>query len=107
MVKEDMRGLTQYIADLRACRVRELEEKRINKEMAHIRQKFKGTLTPGVVFEEAEADAPVVVQRATWTVVRRRSALLHGLRTGAAADLVSNSQVHQQDHLHLDPRLQR
>jgi len=36
-----MRGLTQYIADLRACRVRELEEKRINKEMAHIRTKFK------------------------------------------------------------------
>lgn len=31
----------QYIADLRACRVRELEERRINKEMAHIRQKFK------------------------------------------------------------------
>lgn len=69
MVKDDMRGLTvrltlsaggqrersdapgclarrplqQYIADLRACRVRELEEKRINKEMAHIRQKFRGT----------------------------------------------------------------
>ncbi|GAA5886738.1 hypothetical protein JCM5296_006388 [Sporobolomyces johnsonii] len=41
MVKDDMRGLTQYIADLRSCRVRELEEKRINKEMAHIRQKFK------------------------------------------------------------------
>ncbi|GAA5979643.1 hypothetical protein JCM10908_002996 [Rhodotorula pacifica] len=41
MVKDDMRGLTQYIADLRACRVRELEEKRINKEMAHIRQKFR------------------------------------------------------------------
>lgn len=40
--KEEMRGLTQYIADLRACRVRELEERRINKEMAHIRQKFKG-----------------------------------------------------------------
>ncbi|WVR09438.1 hypothetical protein IAU60_006505 [Kwoniella sp. DSM 27419] len=36
-----MRGLTQYISDLRACRVRELEEKRINREMAHIRQKFK------------------------------------------------------------------
>ncbi|CDR88083.1 probable alpha-adaptin C [Sporisorium scitamineum] len=36
-----MRGLMQYIADLRACRVRELEERRINKEMAHIRQKFK------------------------------------------------------------------
>ncbi|KAK4705764.1 AP-2 complex subunit alpha, partial [Phenoliferia sp. Uapishka_3] len=41
MPPQDMRGLTQYIADLRACRVRELEEKRINKEMAHIRQKFK------------------------------------------------------------------
>jgi hypothetical protein len=61
---QDMRGLTQCecccctaaaiqysiadaspltdIADLRACRVRELEEKRVNKEMAHIRQKFKG-----------------------------------------------------------------
>ncbi|KAJ1585651.1 hypothetical protein NDA12_000338 [Ustilago hordei] len=36
-----MRGLTQYIADLRACRVRELEERRINKEMAHIRARFK------------------------------------------------------------------
>ncbi|GAA5898887.1 hypothetical protein JCM6882_004023 [Rhodosporidiobolus microsporus] len=41
MVKDDMRGLTQYIADLRACRVRELEEKRINTEMQKIRQKFK------------------------------------------------------------------
>ncbi|GAA97979.1 uncharacterized protein L969DRAFT_84535 [Mixia osmundae IAM 14324] len=41
MPPSDMRGLTQYIADLRACRVRELEEKRVNKEMAHIRQKFK------------------------------------------------------------------
>ncbi|MBW0508004.1 hypothetical protein O181_047719 [Austropuccinia psidii MF-1] len=37
----EMRGLNQYISDLRACRVRELEEKRINKEMANIRQKFK------------------------------------------------------------------
>lgn len=40
--QNSMRGLVQYIADLRACRVRELEEKRINREMAHIRQKFKG-----------------------------------------------------------------
>ncbi|KAF9975906.1 hypothetical protein BGZ73_000253 [Actinomortierella ambigua] len=36
-----MRGLTVFIADIRNCRVRELEEKRINKEMANIRQKFK------------------------------------------------------------------
>ncbi|KAG8963501.1 hypothetical protein FRC03_002911 [Tulasnella sp. 419] len=36
----NMRGLTQFIADIRASRVRELEEKRINKEMANIRKKF-------------------------------------------------------------------
>ncbi|KAG5463445.1 MAG: adaptor-related protein complex 2, short form [Olpidium bornovanus] len=36
-----MRGLTVFIADLRNCRARELEEKRINKEMANIRAKFK------------------------------------------------------------------
>ena len=38
-----MRGLTQFIADIRGARVRELEEKRINKEMANIRKKFKGS----------------------------------------------------------------
>jgi AP-2 complex subunit alpha len=33
----------KFIADIRgAARVRELEEKRINKEMANIRKKFKG-----------------------------------------------------------------
>lgn len=36
-------GLVQFIADIRGARVRELEEKRINKEMANIRKKFKGT----------------------------------------------------------------
>ncbi|KZT65139.1 Adaptor protein complex AP-2 alpha subunit [Daedalea quercina L-15889] len=36
-----MRGLTQFIADIRGARVRELEEKRINKEMANIRKRFK------------------------------------------------------------------
>lgn len=38
----NMRGLVQFIADLRNARARELEEKRINKELANIRQKFKG-----------------------------------------------------------------
>ncbi|OIW28031.1 hypothetical protein CONLIGDRAFT_634361 [Coniochaeta ligniaria NRRL 30616] len=38
-----MRGLVQFIADLRNARARELEEKRINKELANIRQKFKGS----------------------------------------------------------------
>ncbi|KAF7589121.1 hypothetical protein BBP40_004756 [Aspergillus hancockii] len=37
-----MRGLVQFIADLRNARARELEEKRVNKELANIRQKFKG-----------------------------------------------------------------
>ncbi|KAG7450515.1 Adaptor protein complex AP-2 alpha subunit [Guyanagaster necrorhizus] len=36
-----MRGLTQFIADIRGARVRDLEEKRINKEMANIRKRFK------------------------------------------------------------------
>ena len=41
-----MRGLMSFIADLRNARARELEEKRINKELANIRQKFKqGNLT--------------------------------------------------------------
>lgn len=60
----NMRGLTQvrctlilgfltdcpqFIADIRGARVRELEEKRINKEMANIRKKFKGVaLSPTV-----------------------------------------------------------
>jgi len=34
--------LVQFIADIRGARVKELEEKRINKEMANIRKKFKG-----------------------------------------------------------------
>ncbi|KAK3944552.1 adaptin N terminal region-domain-containing protein [Diplogelasinospora grovesii] len=37
----NMRGLVQFIADLRNARARELEEKRINKELANIRAKFK------------------------------------------------------------------
>jgi len=36
-----MRGLVSFIADLRNARARELEEKRINKELANIRAKFK------------------------------------------------------------------
>ncbi|KAF8453604.1 adaptin N terminal region-domain-containing protein [Terfezia claveryi] len=36
-----MRGLVQFIADLRNARARELEEKRINKELANIRYKKK------------------------------------------------------------------
>lgn len=42
-----MRGLVSFIADLRNARARELEEKRINKELANIRQKFKGDKMTG------------------------------------------------------------
>jgi hypothetical protein len=38
-------GPTKFIADIRGARVRDLEEKRINKEMANIRKKFKGAWT--------------------------------------------------------------
>jgi hypothetical protein len=38
----NMRGLVQFIADLRNARARELEEKRINKELANIRYAPQG-----------------------------------------------------------------
>lgn len=41
-----MRGLVQFIADLRNARARELEEKRINKELANIR--LVATRTAGI-----------------------------------------------------------
>jgi AP-2 complex subunit alpha len=36
-----LRGLNVFIADIRNCRGKELEEKRVNKELANIRVKFK------------------------------------------------------------------
>ena len=36
----------KFIADIRGARIRENEEKRINKEMANIRKKFKGLSDP-------------------------------------------------------------
>ncbi|KAG6336574.1 hypothetical protein ID866_2512 [Astraeus odoratus] len=41
---ESLADAMQFIADIRGARVRELEEKRINKEMANIRKKFKGAV---------------------------------------------------------------
>ncbi|CDW58546.1 AP 2 complex subunit alpha 2 [Trichuris trichiura] len=42
-VKGDgMRGLAVFISDIRNCKSREAEIKRINKELANIRSKFKG-----------------------------------------------------------------
>ncbi|KAG5634776.1 hypothetical protein H0H81_000811, partial [Sphagnurus paluster] len=39
-----------FIADIRGARVRDLEEKRINKEMANIRKKFKGLYVAKIIF---------------------------------------------------------
>ncbi|XP_063689547.1 AP-2 complex subunit alpha-like isoform X6 [Bolinopsis microptera] len=39
---DSMRGLAVFIADIRNCKSREQEKKRINKELANIRSKFKG-----------------------------------------------------------------
>ena len=49
-------GLVQFIADLRNARARELEEKRINKELANIRlvhsKGFLVSLLMGVSFRQ-------------------------------------------------------
>lgn len=37
-----MRGLAVFISDIRNCKSKEAEIKRINKELANIRSKFKG-----------------------------------------------------------------
>ncbi|EDV28677.1 uncharacterized protein TRIADDRAFT_19420 [Trichoplax adhaerens] len=39
---DTMRGLAVFISDIRNCKSREAEIKRINKELANIRSKFKG-----------------------------------------------------------------
>eukprot|EP00112_Aurelia_sp_Birch-Aquarium-sp1_P008540 Seg1944.9 transcript_id=Seg1944.9/GoldUCD/mRNA.D3Y31 product="AP-2 complex subunit alpha-2" protein_id=Seg1944.9/GoldUCD/D3Y31 len=39
---EGMRGLSVFISDIRGCKSKESEMKRINKELANIRSKFKG-----------------------------------------------------------------
>lgn len=42
-VKGDgMRGLAVFISDIRNCKSKEAELKRINRELANIRSKFKG-----------------------------------------------------------------
>ncbi|KAK6097766.1 hypothetical protein MT418_001858 [Batrachochytrium dendrobatidis] len=42
-----MNGLVKFITELRTCRARDLEEKRINKELANIRLKFKDSSLSG------------------------------------------------------------
>ncbi|XP_074660893.1 AP-2 complex subunit alpha-2-like [Tubulanus polymorphus] len=42
---DSMRGLAVFISDIRNCKSKEAEIKRINKELANIRSKFKGDKT--------------------------------------------------------------
>ena len=46
-MSSSMRGLTAFIADLRNARARELEERIINKQLAHVRAKFKNERLDG------------------------------------------------------------
>ena len=39
---DGMRGLAVFISDIRNCKSKEAEVKRVNKELANIRSKFKG-----------------------------------------------------------------
>lgn len=43
MKGDAMRGLAVFISDIRNCKSKEAEIKRINKELANIRSKFKGS----------------------------------------------------------------
>ena len=45
---DGMRGLAVFISDIRNCKSKEAEIKRINKELANIRSKFK------VLFNETQ-----------------------------------------------------
>ncbi|CAK9293998.1 unnamed protein product [Gordionus sp. m RMFG-2023] len=42
---DGMRGLATFIGDIRNCKSREAEIKRVNKELAHVRAKFAGDRT--------------------------------------------------------------
>ncbi|EUB58662.1 AP-2 complex subunit alpha-2 [Echinococcus granulosus] len=42
---DSMRGLSVFISDIRNCKSKEAEIKRINKELANIRSKFKGRIS--------------------------------------------------------------
>ncbi|KAI9140452.1 adaptin N terminal region-domain-containing protein [Paraphysoderma sedebokerense] len=61
-----MRGLTVFIADIRNCRSREQEEKRINKELANIRAKFKGW---ALSFRDSRLSKTITKYSNLWSVI--------------------------------------
>ena len=48
---DGMRGLAVFISDIRNCKSKEAEVKRINKELANIRSKFKVHLIRITIFD--------------------------------------------------------
>ena len=48
---DGMRGLAVFISDIRNCKSKEAEVKRINKELANIRSKFKVHLMRITIFD--------------------------------------------------------
>ena len=92
---DGMRGLAVFISDIRNCKSKEAEIKRINKELANIRSKFKVSCChktwpqnkavapePGLTFIESYPSVSVtcwdlkrICGRATrlWMVTRRRN----------------------------------
>ena len=52
---DGMRGLAVFISDIRNCKSKEAEVKRINKELANIRSKFKVSKGPPLLDDNALA----------------------------------------------------
>ena len=55
-----MRGLAVFISDIRNCKSKEAEIKRINKELANIRSKFKVTFLPSINPEKLSSVQPIL-----------------------------------------------
>jgi AP-2 complex subunit alpha len=51
----DMRGLKNFISDIRECKTKEAEVARVNKELANIRKNFKGMANDDVIQGRARA----------------------------------------------------
>jgi hypothetical protein len=79
--------------------VRELEEKRINKEMANIRKKFKGPMHPSYLFS--------LMLMACY---RRKFGRISEEEVSASLSISSTStttvQICREDHLHVYPWVQ-
>lgn len=69
-------GLVQFIADLRNARARELEEKRINKELANIRFAATFVLTRIKPCYELVADQPQGRSSKAGSLTKKKSSFL-------------------------------